>query len=441
MKNLIDPARKIFFVVAIALAFHASQGMSQSEDGTKKTPTPPVLEERTPTPFDKYPLGTDSQVHPSVPQGKTFRFDVADSKVFPNTLHTITVYVPAEYNASKPACVYVGLDGLGFHVTTVFDNLIAQGAMPITIAIGVSPGTVDSARGTEDPRFDRSFEFDSLDDRLSRFLLEDVIPAVQSHRTPDGDVIKLSSNPNDRAVGGGSTGGIAAFTVAWQRPEAFRRVFTAIGTFVGMRGGEGYYVLVRKTEPKPLRIFMQDGVNDEWAGAEMGDWWMSNQTMYRALEFSGYDVHHVWGAGTHNGTHADSIFPDAMRWLWRDWSSPIAAGRSGNPILKAIVKEGENWSIAAEGCLGARSLAANSEGRVFYEPAESAFLSADQSVPAECSHVADTAPFAYGPDGSLYQVGASGGLEVRIASGRVTSIHTPPVGSLKSRCGTTPISI
>ena len=122
--------------------------------------------------------------------------------------------------------------------------------MPVTIAIGVSAGTIDSINSPEDPRFDRSFEFDSMTDRLARFLLEEVLSEVEKHRTPDGLPIKLSNNPDDRAIAGGSTGGIGSFTVAWQHPEAFHHVFTAMGTFVGMRGGQGYYVLVRKTEPK-----------------------------------------------------------------------------------------------------------------------------------------------------------------------------------------------
>ena len=192
-----------------------------------------------------------------------------------------------------------------------------------------------SASPPDNPRFDRSFEFDSRSDRLARFLIEEVIPEVERHPTAEGRAIRISTDPNDRAIGGGSTGAIAAFTVAWERPDAFRRVFSAIGTYVGMRGGEQYYVLVRKTDPKPLRIFMQDGVHDEWPGGpEMGDWWMSNQTMNRALEFAGYDVRHIWGAGTHNGSQAAAVFPDAMRWLWRDWPAPIRAGEPGNPVLR-----------------------------------------------------------------------------------------------------------
>jgi gluconolactonase len=365
---------------------------------------PPVIDETVPPASDHYPLGPDSLVHSSVAAGKTFTFDWNDSKIFPGTARTITVYVPAAYHGDKPACVYVGFDGLGFHAATVFDNLIAQHAMPVTIGIGVSSGTVASTHPPDNPRFDRSFEFDSLNDRLARFVLEEMLPEVERHSTPDGRPIRLSTNPNDRAIGGGSTGAIAAFTVAWERPDAFRRVFSAIGTYVGMRGGEQYYILVRKTEPKPLRIFMQDGVHDEWPGGpEMGDWWMSNQTMNRALEFAGYDVRHVWGTGTHNGSQAEAVFPDAMRWLWRDWPAPLQAQPPGNPVLKAVLEPGEEWQVAADGC--STSIAANPRGQVFYPGGE---ISAGQ--PIACDPMA--AALAFGADGKLYLARAEGGVKV-----------------------------
>jgi len=352
---------------------------------------PPVIDESVPPASDNYALGPDSLPRPSVPAGKTFQFQLTRSRIFPGTVRTITVYIPAAYRGDKPACVYVGFDGLGFNAATVFDNLIAQHAMPVTIGIGVSPGTVPSANPPENPRFDRSMEFDSLNDQLARFVLEEVLPAVEHHQTPDGKPILLSKNGNDRAIGGGSTGAIAAFTVAWERPDEFRRVFSAIGTYVGMRGGEQYYVLVRKTDPKPLRIFMEDGVHDEWPGGpEMGDWWMSNLTMNRALEFAGYDVRHVWGTGTHNGSQASAVFPDAMRWLWRDWPAPIRAGSPGNPVLKAILKPGEDWQEAPERCRA--MLAANPEGQIRCgEPGEAAL--------------------AFAADGRFYQAEAGGGIE------------------------------
>jgi gluconolactonase len=295
-------------------------------------------------PSSPYVPGPDSKRQPGVPQGRVFEFTLDHSQIFPGTRRTITVYVPAQYTAQDPACVYVGLDALSFEAPIVFDNLIHRHEMPITIAIGVASGTVDSADPPQDPRFNRSFEFDAVNDQLAHFILDEVLPEVERHPTPDGLPIRLSRNPNDRAAGGASTGGIGAFTLAWEHPEAFRRVFTAIGTFVGMRGGDRYAVLVRKTEPKPIRIFMQDGSRDEWQGGpEVGDWWMSNQTLERALEFAGYAVEHVWGEGTHNIAHPTAVFPDAMRWLWKDWPKPVSPGESQNTFLKDILVPGESW--------------------------------------------------------------------------------------------------
>jgi len=325
-----------------------------------QAPQPPgqLYEPQLPPLSNNYPAGPDSKPQPNVPAGKTFTFTLADSKIFPNTTRTITVYIPAAYNPGKPACLYVGLDGLHLNAPTVFDNLIAQHAMPVTIAIGIPAGDVKPSNPDATPRYDRSFEFDSLTADLARFILEEVIPAVEAHKTPSGDPIHISTDPNDHAIGGGSTGGIGAFNVAWQRPDAFRRVFMTIGTFVGMRTGEQFYVQVRKTEPKPIRVFQTDGVHDEWPGGpEMGDWWMSNLTMNRALEFAGYDVKHVWGDNNHNGNLATQIFPEATRWLWRDYPAPIKALNpgdskmddptlpSGNPRLVDIAIPGETWQL------------------------------------------------------------------------------------------------
>lgn len=376
----------------------------------------PVFVEQYPAQSNDYPLGPDSKPQPGVPAGKTFKFELANSKIFPGTVRTITVYVPAEYKGDKPACTFVFLDSIGFNAPMVLDNLIAQHAIPVMIAIGVSPGVVNSSAQPEDPRFDRSFEFDSRNDRLARFLIDEVIPQVESHRTPDGLPIKLSDNPNDRAIAGGSTGGIAAFTVAWEHPEAFHRVFTAIGTFVGMRGGEQYYVLVRKTEPKPLRIFMQDGVHDEWPGGpEMGDWWMSNETMNRALEFAGYDVNHIWGAGTHNGNQSAAIFPEVMRWLWRDWPAPIVAQPPGNPVLKQILKPGESWQLVTRDCQAARTLAADAQGRIYFRTGAAQQIaelkSGEDAQP--CGRPSANDAFAVGADGKFYLARPQGGIEIR----------------------------
>ncbi|HVX12390.1 MAG TPA: SMP-30/gluconolactonase/LRE family protein [Pirellulales bacterium] len=319
--------------------------------------------------IDNYEPGPDSKPQAGVPQGKSFSFHFDDSRIFPGTSRTITVYVPAKYKGDEPACVYVGLDGLGFGVPVVFDNLIHKGEMPVTIAVGISPGAVSAADKQENPRFNRSFEFDGMNDSLARCIVEEIFPAVENHQTPDGLPIKLSTDPNARCTGGASTGGIAAFTLAWERPDQFRRVFSAIGTFVGMRGGDHYPVLVRKTEPKPLRVFQQDGENDQWMGGpEVGDWWIGNVMLDRALEFSGYEHTHVWGTGPHSGKHATAIFPDAMRYLWKDWPKPLVpqTAKSQNVILKGTLDPESSWQLVGDAGETCEQLVANPQGEVFF---------------------------------------------------------------------------
>ncbi len=382
-----------------------------------------VYEPVLPAQSNEFARPADSIRTPSVPEGQTFTFRMDHSEIFPGTTRTINVYIPAAYRGDKPACVYVGLDALSFNAATVFDNLIADGSIPVTIGVGISPGVVASGRQPQNPRFDRSLEFDTLDDRLAHFILEEVLPQVQHHRTPKDLPILLSSSPDDRAIGGASTGGVAAFNVAWQRPESFHRVFTAIGTFVGMRGGERLYVQVRKTEPKPIRVFMQDGAYDQWPGGQqMGDWWMSNQTMQRALSFAGYDVNHVWGSGTHSNSHADSIFPEAMRWLWHDWPTPVRSGHPGNERLLEIVDAHQPWKLIAEPCkdlttfpaaASSPHLAANDQGQIFSLGRNSLLIPlTGKSDSAACVPTESGPALEFDGHNNLYRTRRSGGIAI-----------------------------
>ena len=159
---------------------------------------------------------------------------------------------------------------------------------------------------------------------------------MEKHTASDGRPIRLSRSGNDRSIGGSSSGAICAFTAAWERPQEFSRVFSSIGTYVGLRGGNNYPTLIRKTEPKPIRIFIQDGSKD--LNIYCGDWWMANQEMERAFIFAGYEVNHVWGEDGHNGKQATEVFADAMRWLWKDWPTPVKAGL-GSKQLQEILFE------------------------------------------------------------------------------------------------------
>ena len=314
---------------------------------------------------DDYKPGPDSTTQSGVPRGEIIKFHFDHSKVFPGTTRDVSVYIPAQYKPDKPACVFVCQDGVKFHAPTVFDNLIAKNEMPITIGVFVTPGVVkslDPAHALD--RYNRSYEYDGLGDVYDHFLLDELLPEVETKQTSDGRAIKLSHDSNDRCIGGSSSGAICSFTAAWERPDAFSRVFSSIGTYVDLRGGSRYPTLIRKTEPKPIRVFLQDGSADN--NKYGGDWWMANQTMERALTFSGYEVDHVWGDGGHTGKHADAIFPDAMRFLWKDWPHPVKAGKSQNEMLDEILVDGESWTLVSESEARVEGPAVNPKGEVCF---------------------------------------------------------------------------
>lgn len=277
-----------------------------------------------------------------VAAGEVLKRSFNTSEIYPMTSRDYWIYIPAAYDASKPACLFVCLDGITYNAPTVFDNLIATGQMPVTIGVFVSPGVVRDVDGSV-IRYNRSNEFDRTDGTFAKFLIEELLPEVERQTASDGRPIRLSTDPNDCAIAGSSSGGICAFSAAWARPDRFARVFSAVGTYVSMRGGNEYQAVIRKTEPKRLRIFLQDGLYDVWNGI-FGDWYEANILVESALNFSGYEVAHAWGRGGHSNAHADRIFPDVMRWLWKGWPRSIQVGRSQNDMLATILPEEGGWS-------------------------------------------------------------------------------------------------
>ncbi len=229
-------------------------------------------------------------------------------------------------------------DGLQYQAPVVFDNLIARGAIPKMVGVFVMHGRVKSGRADARDRMNRSYEYDSFSDLYARFLLEEMLPFVEKTHG-----LVLSKDPNARAIAGNSSGAIAAFAAAWTRPDAFRRVFSAIGTYVGLRGGNNVALHVRLSEPKPIRVFLQDGKND--LNNYTGDWFMTNQDMLSALTYAGYDVAHEWGDGEHNSRHATAIFPKVVEWLWKGYPAPIVANptNASKQDVTQLTIAGEEW--------------------------------------------------------------------------------------------------
>ncbi|HEV8069668.1 MAG TPA: SMP-30/gluconolactonase/LRE family protein [Planctomycetaceae bacterium] len=341
------------------------------------------------------------------PRGEVQKYSFDHSRIFPGTVRDYWVYVPKQYDPAKPACVYVGQDGVGFGAPAVFDELIEWKAMPVTIGVFIMHGRVKALSKNAIDRFNRSFEYDGLGDNYVRFLLEEILPEVEKKTAADGRPIRLSHDGNDRCIGGISSGAICAFTAAWERPDAFSRVFSSVGTFVGLRGGNNYPTWIRKYEPKPIRIFLEDGTNDQNIAG--GDWWMANQEMERALRFAGYEVNHAWGEGGHNDRHAREVFPEAMRWLWKDWPKPVKAG-AGSPQLQDILIPDEPWKLVADGYKFTEGPAANAKGEVFFNdiPNSKTYkIDLDGKVTLFLADSKQGNGQAFGPDGQLYAVASA----------------------------------
>ena len=251
-------------------------------------------------------------------------------------------------------------DGLsrarGWKLSEHLDTLIHEGKVPPVIGIYIDHGRVISKDTNDYPRFNRSFEYDGLGDRYARFLIEEILPEVKKS-------YNLSEDPNDRSIAGASSGAICAFNAAWERPDAFRRVFSTIGTYVGLRGGDEFHTLVRKTEPKPLRIFLEDGYND--LNIYAGDWYIANQQMNSALTWAGYEVEHAWGEGAHSSEHALKIIRDALVWLWKDYPAPVTTHIDKYKGM-SITKNQEGWNPIHTSFSYIDRIAVNSKGEVHF---------------------------------------------------------------------------
>lgn len=291
-----------------------------------------------------YPFGPDSLPQKGVPKGTLegpFEFR---SKIIAGTVRRYWIFVPAQYTGDKPACVLVFQDGHrainpagSLRVPQAMENLIHKKEMPVTIGVFITPGqtgdTYPESIGFGNPN-NRAQEYDALNDAYARMLIEELLPEVSKK-------YRLTDNPEGRAIGGASSGAICAWTVAWERPDHFRKVISLIGSYTSigyrpakegkpmMAGGDLYPTLIRKNPIRPLRVFLQDGSND--LSNEHGNWFLANQQMLSALEYANaaaddkkvpgprYDINHVWGDGPHSDQHGGVLLPDIFRWLWRDW--------------------------------------------------------------------------------------------------------------------------
>ena len=276
-----------------------------------------------------YQVGPDSMTHDGVPRGDVRGPLVLPSHAYPGTQHTYWVYVPAQYDPAVAASLMIFQDGQAFkamdgvvRAPNVLDNLIYRREIPVMLAVFINPGrTPEQPEPTPsnwgDRDTNRPTEYNTLDGKYASVVVDELMPALYKN-------YNISKDADRHGIGGASSGAIAAFTVAWQRPNDFRKVLSIVGSFVNLRGGDAYADIVRQNEKKPIRIFLQDGRNDNRGVGRGGaydqrrDWFYQNVRLMQALTDKGYDVNYTWGMNTHGQRMGGPILPEMMRWLWRD---------------------------------------------------------------------------------------------------------------------------
>jgi enterochelin esterase-like enzyme/sugar lactone lactonase YvrE len=358
-----------------------------------------------------YTPAPESQPQPDTPKGAVTRGVLPPGKYYPGTPHNYSVYVPAQYDAAKPTPFMIFLDGGSANV--VFDNLIAKKQIPPMIGIFINPGVLPALTPQVQSRYERIFEYDSINGRYAQFLIDEVIPEVAKK-------YNLSKDPSDRGLVGNSTGAVGAFMAAWERPDQFRRVASFIGTFVAMKGADTLLAIIRKSEPKPIRIFMQDGRKDHilpdqpYGTFFAGSWPINNQVLYEDLQFAGYDVKFELGEAGHDGTQRAAIFPDVLRWLWRDYPKPITAqapaalGKPGwDPRAQVFstVSIDKPWQQVGGVYKSAVSPAPDKDGNVYFaDPAANTIYKsdADGKVTTFKTNTAGAKALRVGADGRIY---------------------------------------
>jgi enterochelin esterase family protein len=374
-------------------------------DDNAKSTNIPIVETRP-----KWEPHPDAVAKGDVPRGTVQEMEPWESKVLPGTIRDWAVYVPAQYKAEKPAALMVFQDGERmrdvkgrWRIPTVFDNLIARGDMPPTIAVFLNPGHDKSKPRKNGRHSNRSYEYDSLGDRYVRFLQEEIIPEVKQRYT-------ISDEPEMHAIGGSSSGAICAFTAAWERTDYFRKVYSSVGSFTNLRGGNIYPALVRKTEPKPIRVYMADTGGD--VDNAFGSWPWANKRMASALKYMGYDTRFDWAEGyAHNADFGSAKFPDAMKWLWRKEAHTPEVNTKGDlggdlTLLNLLIP-GESWELVADDLGFADALCADKEGNLYF---------CDMRAPA------------------VIRINAADGTRTEIAKESVSGLEFSPDGSLLYAC-------
>ena len=285
----------------------------------------------------------ESYPQPGVPQGKLSEAINIESKLYPGLKARMWYYTPAQWDGRTPLPVQFWGDGQfytasrndAYHLLDTFDNLFAEKRIPLMANIFVEPGTAPQ-------RNIRSIEYDTVDDKFARYVLDEVLPEVEK-------LVPLRKDGYSRAMVGESSGGICAFNAAFLKPDQFSRVLSWIGSFAALQtsdqqptGGAAYPILVRRTDKKNIRVWLQDGAEDQ-ENPRAGSWPLANIHLANSLKLKGYDYHFSFGVGTHSQRQGSAELPDSLVWLWRDYDPAKTsqeftqeAGEKDKPMWRVV---------------------------------------------------------------------------------------------------------
>lgn len=357
-------------------------------------------------------------------EGQVKVLTFSHSRIYPGTVRQVSVFVPAQYDGSKPACVYVKTDGYNPYEKQLLERMIATKEVPVMIGIFITPGDTPANIKDTMGRRNRDLEYDGMGNLNVRFLTEEILPFVTREFG-----VKLSTSGNDRCISGGSSGAIAAFNAAWERPDAFSRVYANSGSFVAFRGGHEFPTLVRKFEPKPIRAYLTTGTGDMENAA--GDWFLLDQEMDKALKFSGYDYFFRIINGGHVAGYYD-YYQEAMAYIWKGWPAPVKSG-TGAPRVRDVILPDQPWktldwrTVSTDpGGNTIGGAAVNADGEVFFiDHAANKILRIDvnEAVHEFIVDAGHASCLTVGPKGELYAVSEQTGKVLRYdASGKAFPI-------------------
>ena len=354
---------------------------------------------------EDYKLGPDSEEHDGVPKGTVTEYKFAESKVYLSTHRSYWIYLPPDFDAQAEYPLMVFFDGGGcispkgqFRVPSVFDNLIQKKEIPALVGLFINPGDVPPVAKGAKGRSTRSYEYDTPSDTCAKFLIDEMIPLAAQHA-------KISAKPENRGLWGISSGGIAAFNAAWQRPDAFGKVISYIGSFTNIQGGVWFPAAIRKTERKSIRVFLQEGSND--LDNVHGNWPLSNQELANALKFAGYDYKFTMGDGGHSGKQGGAILPDALRWLWRA-AEPLPKPTPEVPndmALSGVIIPGEEWKLVVDGKKFVDAACTDADGNFYFSDmdGEGIFkVAVDGTIALFNGNAKGLSGMKWGADGRLY---------------------------------------